>query len=85
MNTKYLKKLRKEAHKTYGIKGCLELSDGTCVYVIGLREFSNKEDVGSYDIEDAKFKLQKMRDKYCISRVAELRNKYNRENKYRRL
>lgn len=84
MKTKYLKKLREEARKVYGIKGSLELSDGTCVYVIGLREFSNKEDVGSYDIKDAKYRLQKMRDKYCISRVAELRNKYNRENKYRR-
>lgn len=85
MNTKYLRKLREEAHKTYGIKGCLELSDGSSIYVIGLREFSNKEDIGSYNIEDAKNRLQQMRDKYCISRVAELRNKYNRENKYRRL
>lgn len=85
MKTKLLKELRDEAHKTYGIKGCLELSDGASIYVIGLREFSNKEDVGSYDIEEAKYRLQKMREKYCISRVAELRNKYNRENKYRRL
>ena len=84
MKTRLLKQLRCEAHKVYGIKGCLEITDGTSVYVVGLRNFSNKEDIASYELEDARYRLHEMRNKYCINRVAEIRSRFNIENKYRR-
>lgn len=85
MKTALLKKLRTEAYNMYGIKGFIELGGGGGVYIVGNRELTNKNDVAEYTLKAARRRLGDMRKEYCKNRVAELRNKYDRDNKYRRL
>ena len=75
MKTKLLKKLRTEAYHAYGIKGKLNLIDGGNIVVVGLRQFSTKDDIATFDISNAKKVLQKMRNEYCVSRINELRTR----------
>ena len=85
MKTALLKKLRTEAYKMYGIKSFIELGGGGGVYIVGNRELTSKNDVAEYTLKAARRRLGDMRKEYCKNRVQELRNKYDRENKYRRL
>lgn len=83
MKTKLLKKLRTEAHHAYCIKKKADLPkiepqliaerkwDG--VYIIGLRNFTDKQDVVEFRLKDAKKRLHTLRNEYCVKRVQELR------------
>lgn len=73
MKTKLLKKLRNDAYKNYGIKGFFKTTQGTGVYIIGLRGLQGTTDVASFSLDDAKKELARMRNDYCIGRVAEMR------------
>ena len=84
MKAKLLKKLREEAYQTYGIKGKMLLVDGGYLVVVGMRQFSNKEDVAAFDMAIAKKLLQKMRNDYCVKRVSEIRES-RRISKYNKL
>lgn len=81
MKTGLLKKLRTEAYRMYGIKNHIAIGGGGGVYIIGLRELSNRKDVGEYTLKGARKRLAEMRSEYCTSRVAELRAE-NRKAKY---
>lgn len=93
MKTKLLKKLRAEAHRAYCIKNKADLPkiepqliaerkwEG--VYIIGLRNYTDKADMVEFSLKDAKKRLQGLRNEYCVKRVAEMRescriNRYNR-------
>ena len=90
MRTKLLKKMRKEAHHAYCIKnrpmfppGFETPKEWEGVYVIGLREFSNKQDVVEFKLKDAKKRLHRMRVEYCLKRISDMREscritRYNR-------
>ena len=75
MKTKLLKKLRTEAYHAYGIKGKMNMICGGYLIIVGMRQFSSKDDVAAFDMSNAKKVLQKMRNEYCISRVNELRTR----------
>ncbi len=93
MKTKLLKKLRAEAHRAYCIKKKADLPkiepqliaerkwDG--VYIIGLRNFTDKGDVVEFRLKDAKKRLHILRNEYCVRRVAEMREscRINRLNR----
>lgn len=86
MRTKLLKKLRAEAHRAYCIKKKADLPkiepqliaerkwDG--VYIIGLRNFTDKADVVEFNLKAAKKRLNILRNEYCVRRVQELRESY---------
>ena len=82
MRTKLLKKLRMEAHRAYCIKNRLQLPKAETpkewegVYVIGLRNYTDKADVVEFRLKDAKKRLHTLRNEYCVRRVQELRESY---------
>ena len=90
MRTKLLKKLKAEAHRTYCIKNRLQLPKAETpkewegVYVIGLRNYTDKADVVEFCLKNAKKRLHILRNEYCVRRVAELRESY-RINKLNKL
>lgn len=79
MRTKLLKKLKAEAHRAYCIKNRLQLPKADTpkewegVYVIDLRNYTDKADVVEFRLKDAKKRLNTLRNEYCVRRVAELR------------
>ena len=82
MKTKLLKELRGEAYKEIGIKNKLPLPieptdkmDG--VYIIGLRNYSEK-DIVEFSLKEAKKRLHQLRIDYCIRRVQDKRIANNR-------
>lgn len=89
MKTKLLKKLRMEAHRAYCIKNRLQLPKAETpkewegVYVIGLRNYTDKADVVEFCLKNAKKRLHTLRNEYCVRRVAEMREtcRINRYNK----
>lgn len=89
MKTKLLKKLRSEAHRAYCIKNRIQLPKAETpkewegVYVIGLRNYTDKADVVEFCLKNAKKRLNALRNEYCVKRVQELREscRINRYNK----
>lgn len=89
MKTKLLKKLRTEAHRAYCIKNRLKLpktempKEWEGVYIVGLRNFTDKQDVVEFRLKDAKKRLHTLRNEYCVKRVAEMREtcRINRLNR----
>lgn len=89
MKTGLLKKLRSEAHRAYCIKNRLKLPKAEVpkewegVYVIGLRNYTDKADVVEFRLKDAKKRLHHLRNEYCVKRVAEMREtcRINRLNR----
>lgn len=89
MKTKLLKKLRMEAHRAYCIKNRIQLPKAETpkewegVYVIGLRNYTDKADVVEFKLKDAKKRLNALRNEYCVRRVAEMREscRVNRLNR----
>lgn len=89
MKTKLLKKLRAEAHRAYCIKNRLTLpktdtpKEWESVFVIGLRNYTDKADVVEFKLKDAKKRLHHMRVEYCLKRISDMREscritRYNR-------
>lgn len=82
MKTGLLKKLRAEAHRAYCIKNRIQLPKAEVpkewegVYVIGLRNYTDKQDVVEFCLKDAKKRLHTLRNEYCIRRVQEFRESY---------
>lgn len=82
MRTKLLKKLKAEAHRAYCIKSRLTLPKAEMpkewegVYVIGLRNYTDKQDVAEFCLKDAKKRLHTLRNEYCVRRIQELRESY---------
>ena len=53
------------------------------VYVIGLRNYTDKADVVEFNLKAAKKRLHILRNEYCVKRVAEMREtcRINRLNR----